>query len=228
MDHPLLLNLHKLYLTHHQSKAPKPLTMDILWLILFNILAAFCLFPAMASVIIWTPASTVRKHMKTSLNDDFDINSLEPYPLPPIEGKSRYKMNMGLRRMDRKNWLTIDKNYLKEHQVRSVLLSSKRNGDIQCLAGSEAACMEVLDVVVEHLTQRYPDAFRLSKSKEKQTVTITATGKAFPVTSPYAGMSPLEIAARLSMEDLNVLINHRKAAEYVLYAASFIPSNLVI
>jgi hypothetical protein len=216
---PVLLSL-KLLLTHSHSKPIKPLNMDILWLLLVNVFAAFCVFLAMAGVVVWFPVSTSRKLVEASWKDDFDFASLEPYPLRPIEGKARYKMNMGLRRMDSKNWLTIDKNYVKEHQVRSELLEKEKDRVIRCLSGSEAACTEVLEVVVEHLTQRYPEVFRIGMRDGKRTIFITATGETFQITKPHSGMCPLEIAARLSMEDLSVLISDGKDTEYVLYAST--------
>jgi hypothetical protein len=218
--HHLLPQLRKLLLAHSRSTPTKPLTMEIVVLILANIVAAFLLFLAMAGFVIWLPVPTARKHVDIPRKDELELDSLEPYPLRPIEGKPKYKMNMGLRRLDRVNWLTIDKNFLPQHLVRSELLSREKNRVLRCLAGSEAACAEALEVVVEHLTQRYPNAFRMSRRNGKVTVCITATGETFQVSSPYGGMSPLEIAARLSMEDLNVLIQHRKDAEYFLYASS--------
>ena len=178
-----------------------------------------CMFVAMAGVMLWRSISSAMRRIKASFKDDFNINSLEPYPFHPIKGKSKYNMNMGLRRLDRPNWLTIDRNYLKEHHVRSDLLSIERDRVLHCLASSESACAEVLELVVDHLTMRYPNVFRLRQNRGVQTVTITATGETFQVTRPYGGIHPLEIAARLSMEDLNVLLHSRTDGEYFLYAS---------
>jgi hypothetical protein len=219
MAHHVLLVLHKLVVARSYSKSAKTLTMEILLLILELIVSALCVFLAAIGLIMWHPVSAALEYFKNSEKSDFDLTKLEPYPLRPIEGKGAYRMNMGLRRLDFQNWLTIDKNYLQEHHVRSELLASEKGRVMRCLAGSEAACAEVLEVVVEHLTKHYPSAFQISRRNGKPTICITATGETFQVASPYGGLSPLEIAARLTMEDLSVLINHRKGAEYFLYAS---------
>src|SRR5437667_4894967 len=73
----------------------------------------------------------------------------------------KFSMTMGLRKLDEKNWLTMDEEYLPEHRLRAELLRESRRAVLQCLPGSEAACVETLEFVVGFLTETYPDVFEL-------------------------------------------------------------------
>lgn len=119
----------------------------------------------------------------------------------------RYHMTMELRKSDLEGWLDVDEKYAAFHNIRSQLLDDKKCRVLQCLPGSEAACVEVLDLVVESLTQRFPEKFKAHFSFFKiQFVEVVATCEIFEVTAPFNGLEPLEIAARLAMEDLNILV----------------------
>lgn len=116
-------------------------------------------------------------------------------------------MTMGLRRSDLERWLEIDDQYLIEHNIRSTLLDHHKSRVLQSRPGSEAACMEVLDLVVDFLTRAYPAQFKhRSSSAGSDLVEVVASGEVFRVNAPFDGLDPLEIAARLAMEDFNVLI----------------------
>lgn len=124
-----------------------------------------------------------------------------------FETSGKYHMTMGLRRSDLGRWLEIDDQYLTEHNIRSTLLDNHKSQVLQCRPGSEAACTEVLDLVVDFLTRTYPAQFRHQSSLVGgDLVEVVATGEVFRVTAPFDGLDPLEIAARLAMEDFNILI----------------------
>lgn len=124
-----------------------------------------------------------------------------------FETSGKYHMTMGLRRSDLERWLEIDDQYLIEHNIRSTLLDHHKSRVLQSRPGSEAACMEVLDLVVDFLTRAYPAQFKhRSSSAGSDLVEVVASGEVFRVNAPFDGLDPLEIAARLAMEDFNVLI----------------------
>ena len=53
----------------------------------------------------------------------------------------------------------LDKEYVEQQKFRRYLLKEKREGVMQCLPGSEDACAETLDYVVNFLTKKYPRLF---------------------------------------------------------------------
>ncbi|KAI1613610.1 hypothetical protein EDD36DRAFT_201567 [Exophiala viscosa] len=136
-------------------------------------------------------------------------------------------MTMGIQKVEESDWLAIDNRYLPEQAFRRDLLATKRHNVLQVLPGSEAACAEVLEVVVNYVTQRYPTLF-YSPAGKNDYVHNSLTGRTFKVTYPYE-LEPLEIAAQLVMEDLNVLIQgfgedpeqHYLAASYSMAPAGW-------
>jgi hypothetical protein len=128
-------------------------------------------------------------------------------------------MAMGLKRLDQSNWLTLDSKYLPEHTIRGNLLNSASRPDvIQCLPGSEAACNEVLETVTTFLTSRFPQNFILSGTSSEPKIHNHLTKETYPI-GPKCP-NPLEIAARLSMEDFNILIKSPETEEYHLQASA--------
>ena len=114
---------------------------------------------------------------------------------------------MGLRKSRKDTWLSINEHYLIEHKIRSSLLDHKKDRLLNSSDGSQAACEEALEVIVEYLSGTYPKSFR---PYDHQTygpcVEITGTGEIFGTRAPFSNLSPLEIAARLAMEDFNILM----------------------
>jgi Protein of unknown function (DUF3445) len=139
------------------------------------------------------------------------------YKLPPLRPGASTHFNMGLRKFEYFNWLTIDEHYLPEHNVRSRLLSDHISSVLQCLPGSEAACHEVLTAVGSFLTSRYPYMFTFSGSGRRKRIHNLQTGESFQVVN---NPRPLEAAARLAMEDFNLLIKDPSNGEYRLQASA--------
>jgi hypothetical protein len=140
-----------------------------------------------------------------------------PYVLPPLKRGASTHMNMGLRKFESFNWLTIDDHYLSEHNIRSHLLSDHLSSVLQCLPGSEPACHEALSVVTSFLTSRYPYMFKISGSGRRKLIHNLQTGESFQVEN---NPRPLETAARLAMEDFNLLIKDPGNGEYRLQASA--------
>lgn len=161
------------------------------------------------------PWSAVTKHItqRTSWND---IKRMAPYPAQPIKGRERYRVMMDVRRLDVDNWLTLDKNYMDEHVVRSQLLEHEKEKVLQCLPESYEACLEVLEGVVEFLTQRFVNMFDMEKRGEHTTVYNKVTGETFVFGGDKSTqMDPLEIAVRLTMEDLSILMKNPDGEYYL-------------
>lgn len=147
----------------------------------------------------------------------FDLQALVPYPLKPFKQSRTYHMTMGLQKLDLENWLTVDKSYIFQHGIRADILTEKRDAVFRYLAGSEDACAELLERVVNFLTKKYPAMFKVSDSMEKdRTITNAETGEVFELTPPFNGAAPLEIVARLVSEDFNILKKDDQTGEHYL------------
>ncbi|KKK26135.1 hypothetical protein P175DRAFT_0507698 [Aspergillus ochraceoroseus IBT 24754] len=153
-----------------------------------------------------------------------DLKRMAPYPAQPIRGRERYRVMMDVRKLDVENWLTLDKNYMDEHQVRGQLLEQERSKVFQCLPESYDACLEALEEVVEFLCQRFSNMFEMKKDEEKTTIYNKMTGETFIFGGDKTGqMDPLEIAVRLTMEDLSILMKNADGEYYLAASASLFP-----
>ena len=142
--------------------------------------------------------------------------SLQPFQLPPLKLRTSCRMAMGLKRLDESNWLTIDSSYHSEHTFRARLLQHSRPNVLQCLPGTEVACYEVLDLVTSFLSTRFPEYFTINHSTSVIHNHLTKDSHLIGHKCP----NPMEVAARLTMEDFNILVKDPKTGEYLLMASA--------
>jgi hypothetical protein len=81
---------------------------------------------------------------------------------------------------------------------------SSIEGNIWRLPAAEEACEEALDCIVGFLTKRYPSHFQYLIDKPGY-IHNKITNRMLKVTKPYQ-QHPLAVAAQLTMEDINLLI----------------------
>ncbi|KAH8665959.1 hypothetical protein BGZ60DRAFT_410274 [Tricladium varicosporioides] len=153
------------------------------------------------------------------------IHTLPPYVFPALAPKIASQSSMGLKRLDVANWLSIDKYYHSEHDIRTQLLAASHSDVIQVLPGAELACHEVLSLTVAFLTTRYPQHFTItstSTSSSPTHITNHLTSETFSI-GPSCS-NPLETAARLAMEDFNVLMKNEEGEYCLLASATLFPA----
>jgi hypothetical protein len=143
------------------------------------------------------------------------------YRFPPLKCGASTHMTMGLRWLDSSNWLTVDEDYLPYHKLRSQLLSNHGPSVLQCLPNSELACREALSVVSSFLASRYPSTFKFSRSGSGRHIHNMKTGESFPIEE---NSCPLETAARLAMEDFNLLIKDSNGDYRLQASATLFPA----
>jgi hypothetical protein len=140
------------------------------------------------------------------------------YILPALQPKGSSPTSMGLKRLESANWLTMDDNYSPEHTLRNSLLTTNYPQVVQCLEGSEEACHEVLELVTEFLSTRYPQQFTTSDTPLGPIIHNHLTNESFQIGSDCK--TPLETASRLAMEDFNILIKNPDTGDHHLMASA--------
>lgn len=137
--------------------------------------------------------------------------------LKTFKGNVKYHLTMGLHKNNKDSWLIVDENYPLEHDLRLDVLRNKENRVVACLPLAEDACKEAMSLVVDYLMNNYKEVFSRSNNDKGDFAKILSTGETFRISPPYNDLSPLEIAARLTVEDLNVLMKQANG-EHFLYA----------
>ncbi|OJD27210.1 hypothetical protein ACJ73_01394 [Blastomyces percursus] len=183
--------------------------MGVIWQLL--LLPILILFSEIIRQLLKSKAGTRKESL--------DLENLTPYPVEQIKGRAKYRTNMGLKRLDQHNWLTIDKNYIEQHKLRDALLRTQRSKVFQCLPEARNACEELLNEVATYLCGRYPAIFAM----DNDAVRITKTDEVFCLRDRTNGLEPLEVAARLAMEDFSIVLENDSGQSYLAATASLFP-----
>ncbi|MCK0208344.1 DUF3445 domain-containing protein [Starkeya koreensis] len=116
----------------------------------------------------------------------------------PYDG-SRKAFSVGLAPLDLAEWIEPDPKLAATLAQREALIRDKRDVVLREEPSSRAAQAEALQLVVDHVTARFPDLYRL----DGRTITVLPTGRSFDLDDPHE--APLAIAGQLISDDLLIL-----------------------
>ena len=133
-----------------------------------------------------------------------------PY-LPFSDGPHR--LAMGLLTLKPEDWIEIDEDYVEYLTEKRRLLADRREEVFWVSRPAEEACVELRDVLIEHLKARFPVSFR-QRGTELTNLLTEETWNLL-----VAELPPLELASRLVQEDFCVL-QADSEGRYRLTAAS--------
>ncbi|KAJ5780038.1 hypothetical protein N7457_005198 [Penicillium paradoxum] len=179
----------------------------------------------------WLSQKLGWKKCSEEASNPSDVQRMAPYPAQPIKGRERYRVMMDIRKLDAQNWLTLDKNYMDEHRVRTQLLHEKRENVLRCLPESMEPCQEALEEVSDFLCERFPNMFTMSMQDKKKNITNQMTRDTFTVSGRDSNeglTEALEAAVRLTMEDLSILMMNEEGEYYLAASASLFPTGWTV
>ncbi|KAM0440663.1 hypothetical protein ACHAQK_005637 [Fusarium lateritium] len=90
---------------------------------------------------------------------NFDVNTAMPRPYRPF--RWAYHQTMSLKKLDPDFWLEIESTYCERIAQRKALYAKHGTHVLQALPGSELACKELMEMVIQFLCARYPQSFEL-------------------------------------------------------------------
>lgn len=144
---------------------------------------------------------------------------LLPGPLdsaPKFRENPRNYRTMGLRTLDLANWLSIDSSYPSFYAARAQILEEKKDEALQVTSEAEDACEELMRMVVGFLVDEYPSQFEIVEEMfGVKSVRNKIVGETFRLSRPY-DVHPLELCARLAIEDFNILVKSDFTGEHRL------------
>jgi hypothetical protein len=151
----------------------------------------------------------------------------------PIESSSTWidsltPSQLGLTPTNRRDWLTIDEQYIEYHAARTHLLSRNRSSCIHVTPEGERACRELLHEVTSFLVEMHPNNFRfLTKHRRKQ-ILNELTREDFEL-EQLLECPPLEVCARLCSEDFQIWVKSESTLMWYLQASTTLfPSGYTI
>jgi len=121
-----------------------------------------------------------------------------------------WRLAMGLKALDLREWIEVDEHFEGQLAERRRMLDQRRGEVLGALPESAAGQAEVLELLLDHLPQRFPEHYRRTNGELANLV----TGERFDLAAWRE--APLELAGRLVQEDLCLL--QRGGSAYRLVA----------
>ena len=133
-----------------------------------------------------------------------------PKYLPFTDGK--WQLNMGVKPLDLTTLIEIDEKFAHELLLKEKLLHDRYPEVFAALPGSEPSQQEVLEMILAHLRQYFPQYYQWSD----EAIACPSTGQVWKF-ADFAH-APLDLAGRIIQEDLVIMESSPNG--YILTAAS--------
>jgi hypothetical protein len=157
---------------------------------------------------------------------DFNIEKALPRPYRPFRWAYHQTMctcansthifsltvAAALTKMEPDWWLELENTYTDRMRERSQLLAEHGNAVLQALPGSELACKELMEMVLQFLCARYPHYFALDATKTLFHNAILGTDTDLKQTSP------LHVLFQNIPEDFAIMMRDDKTGKYIFRA----------
>ncbi|OLN86912.1 hypothetical protein CCHL11_04611 [Colletotrichum chlorophyti] len=140
--------------------------------------------------------------------ENFDIDKAVPRPYRPF--RWAYHQTMSLTKMDTDFWIELESTYRERIAQRQALYAQNRDEVLVSLPGSELACKELMEMVVQFICARYPSQFRLDGKLLINNILGTATD--------LAVTPPLVVLLNHVPEDFAMMIRDHDTGRYILRA----------
>ncbi len=124
-----------------------------------------------------------------------------------------HRLAMGLKPLEPAEWIEIDCHLPADLAEKRRLLTEQHAAVFAALPQGQAASVETLALLAEHLPAHFPQVYR----RQGDWLANQATGEAWNIAAP--DLHPLELAARLVQEDFAVMGRDAASGEYRLTAA---------
>ncbi|KAI0888226.1 uncharacterized protein GGS22DRAFT_94900 [Annulohypoxylon maeteangense] len=141
---------------------------------------------------------------------EFDINKAKPRPYRPF--RWAYHQTMSLTKLETDWWLELESTYKQRIAQRKALFAEHGSAVLQSLPGSELACKELMEMVIQFLCARYPQYFVLSADKSRLENKILGT------VSMIKEKHPLLILLDNVPEDFGMVLRDPESGYYAFRA----------
>ncbi|KAJ6500454.1 hypothetical protein C8R45DRAFT_819765 [Mycena sanguinolenta] len=141
---------------------------------------------------------------------DFDVDTTKARPYRPFRWE--YHQTMSLKNMDPDRWVELESTYKERIQQRTDLYSKHGKKIIDALPGSEDACRELMEMVIQFVCARYPRQFIMD------TTSGVFHNNILGIASDTRSMHPLVFLLQHIPEDFLLTQEDKKTGLYVFRA----------
>lgn len=150
-----------------------------------------------------------------SVYEDFDIERARPRPYRPF--RWAYHQTMSLTKMETDWWIELENSYTSRIAQRKSLYSQYGKDVLQWLPGSELACKELMEMVLQFLCARYPHYFELYPSSDSPGKTVFEN-KILGTKQAVQDQHPLLVLLDNVPEDFALMIRNPETGYYYFRA----------
>ncbi|KAL4763791.1 heme-dependent oxidative N-demethylase family protein [Aspergillus foveolatus] len=142
--------------------------------------------------------------------EEFDVDKALARPYRPF--RWAYHQTMSLTKMETDWWLELENTYKERIAQRKVLFAKHGGGVLAALPGSELACKELMEMVLQFYCARYPQYFSLIDRR-------IFKNKILGTEQDVRSKPPLEILMDNVPEDFGIMMRDDSTGNYFLRAA---------
>ncbi|KAF4963205.1 hypothetical protein FSARC_8783 [Fusarium sarcochroum] len=139
---------------------------------------------------------------------DFCIEKAVPRPYRPMRWV--YHQTMAFKKMDPDFWIELESTYRERMRQRQEICAKHGEDVIQVLPGSELACKELMEMVLQFLCARYPMQFEI--------IDTTFVNHILGTTHDLKTREPLHILRDNVPEDFTLTLRDGKTGHYIFRA----------
>ncbi|RSL95204.1 hypothetical protein CEP52_012199 [Fusarium oligoseptatum] len=136
--------------------------------------------------------------------EDFDIKTSEPRPYRPLRWP--YHQTMSFQKMETDYWIELDNTYHRYIQERKNIYAKNGKDILNALPGSELACKELMEMVIQFLCARYPHYFRLEGN--------IFINNALGTKTDLSTVDPLHVLLENVPEDFAIMLRDPQTGRY--------------
>ncbi|KAJ5795123.1 hypothetical protein N7457_001722 [Penicillium paradoxum] len=141
---------------------------------------------------------------------EFDIQKALPRPYRPF--RWAYHQTMSLTRLETDWWIELENTYKSRIAQRKDLYSKNGKEVLDAMPGSELACKELMEMVLQFICARYPQYFTLVNNRVLQ-------NKILGTEQDVTAKPPLEVLLDNVPEDFAIMLRDDQTGFYFLRAA---------
>ncbi|KAF2711420.1 hypothetical protein K504DRAFT_453268 [Pleomassaria siparia CBS 279.74] len=147
----------------------------------------------------------------------WDVATTKPLPYRPFRYGPKYNVTMGLRTMHWDDWIELDSDYMKYHDLKAQRIAERGSKCSTTAPEAMDGAMELLEELVDYLPMRYPSLYRRTGVGMDNVV----TGESFDIVERPLAEDPMQMCARFVQDDLAIMFE-RPDGQYYLLAGSIL------
>jgi len=168
-----------------------------------------------APLAVWPPSPFKRPTAPPYPN--WSLTSTPPLSYRAFRHGPKYHITMGLRTMQWDEWIELDNDYMKYHDLKAQRIAERGSKCSRTAPEAFDGAVELLEELCAYLPERYPSLYK----KTAVGLDNLATGEKFDVIERPLKEDPMQMAARLTQDDLAIMFE-KEDGQYYLLAGSIL------